>query len=77
MANVYHAQKIALLAKTIDNYVDDKIDAIEEYTLPVAGSSTLGGFKVGDGLSMNGDILNVVTADDNEVNAVLDGIFGA
>lgn len=77
MSNVYHAQKIAILANTIDNYVDGKIDAIEEYTLPVAGASTLGGLKVGDGLAMDGDTLNVTFADDRTVDALLDSIFGA
>ena len=36
-----------------------KLEKLENYTLPTASESTKGGIKVGDGLGMNGETLNV------------------
>ena len=36
-----------------------KLDGLTNYTLPTASASTKGGVKIGDGLQMDGDTLNV------------------
>lgn len=64
--NVTREKNLEALANAIKNYADSKLATVSgggaSYTLPTASTTQKGGIKVGTGLSMAGDTLNVTIA---------------
>jgi len=68
--------KVQSLANAISNCIDRKLGNIDAY-MPIAGASTLGGVKIGDGFTMVGDTLTLDIAPDSVVSGLIDDIFNA
>ena len=49
-----------------EQYVDDAIAAIPEYTLPIASDEILGGVKIGDNIDINDGVISVTFPEETE-----------
>ena len=67
-------QTVSGLLSSVDK---TKLDSLQNYVLPVATANTLGGVRIGENLTMNGDVLNAVDTTYAAATTTTDGLLSS